>query len=902
MKKNKKVKLLIPMMLITSITIVSSCISNSDVTLPKKTEPILDDKKPKDELDNSKNNGFKQEEKNSKELSKEKPKEPNLNNSENKNPTENQLFPNKPKKVTEAVQNPENKNSEINNSENSRDSAVNSPKIKPSEEIKKSENSSKVNDNDEENELKNTEIIENTAPKQEEKKLPSYIPDQEKNSKDLSKEKPKEPNLNNPENKKPTETQQPLTNKPKKAVEAVQNPENKNSEINNSENSRDSVVNSPKIKPSEEIKKSENSSKVNDNDEENELKNTEIIEKVSPKQEEKPSETIPVLANQQTAVYQTYKNYLDPNLGFENYKFKVKQKSENTFEKFYRINTLLNRKNWNFNEKSQVFTWNFSLNEIDDVLKTDPSHSNPYLWLFLDFKRHAWEISESSPTLIDKGTYSYWSNHFNKNIHENINKKQNAGIKFSLNEIKNKKVLEINDIDDVAIKIEYSLDNELIFSLKKKSSSTKLLTDNIYDAKANNKIFFSYFTSFINFSFTSENNQNQTLGKFELPEAYKHFDFADFFDKNEFLISQSNFPTKAYLFDPKKPFEVNVNSNDLSTKEDVDWKNVGNKKFKNTYTPTLSQVYGHNDTPLTEEMRIRTFFLGGTWTMFAKVKPSDPEDERYYVITNKHVLAAMGPATTFKKIGNSFFKNHKNVDFWYDIDTLTKKDDNFSIKHFWTISKTTKKDKLGNIDPDDIDVQVVIIDLKEIKQLIKQRILYYKLSVENWTSVLEDFEKWPTLPPLDFSDAYTNLYSDYGSFFVSFFMNGYGGLGYNNQIIHKAKYTKENNKGPEFTFEYNSDEYSQLMQGNSGSLIVDENGKIAAIYWGGTRIRPGVSFQKKRAYLLNSPKTDVIGANYGKYDPAKNINPNTLCHKIIQYSQKLPDKFEVISMCLPAGN
>ncbi|MGY6172484.1 hypothetical protein ACW95P_04020, partial [Candidatus Mycoplasma pogonae] len=609
-----------------------------------------------------------------------------------------------------------------------------------------------------------------------------------------------------------------------------------------------------------------------------------------------------VNAKEEAAVYQTYNDYINSNLGFENENFKVKKIAENHFEKFYRMHMLINQKIWNFNQNNQEFSWNFNLDSIDKILNLDASHSNPYLWLFLDFKRDNSQIGLNKASLMNKNTDINW--HF-KLAEKNLNEKESAGIKISLELIKKNGEINIDEVDDVLIAIKYdSINNELNFKLIKKTDATKNFTDNILDALKNNKMFFSYFTSFLNFSFESNNDQNQTLEKFKLPSKYRNFNFEKFYSNNSGLMTSNYFWDQSYLFDPNDPFKINVNSNDLRTKEFKGYHDFLDKKYQNTYSSTISQIYSYNTFPLAEEMRIRTFGMAGTWTMLSKVKPSDFNDERYYVISNAHVGLKMSLFSPFQKIGQKFYKNKKEYDasFVNFSDGVIQAKDNIFLRYFWRFNYKKEKNKLGDFNDAPRDVQVSILDLKKLKIEIRNK-MDSNINYEYWESVLEDVEKWPTLPPLKFTDKYANLSISNNQIFTPFFVNGYGSwIGYNEQIIHRM-YTSDWND-PDTWLRLiinNNDEFSTLMKGNSGSLLIDNDGNVVGILALTRRSRSRKTNDIHYFYMFNDYEKDIIGANYGKYDPAENINPATLCHKIIQAAKDNPENFEVIPMCLPAS-
>ncbi|MGY6172634.1 hypothetical protein ACW95P_04790 [Candidatus Mycoplasma pogonae] len=656
------------------------------------------------------------------------------------------------------------------------------------------------------------------------------------------------------------------------------NPDSFNSEISESKPSNnDQIINNSNHNETPDIDE-------NNNKNDYEIKNGEKVDSSI----EQPTDS--KISEEKIKVkYQIYNNDVYKRPGFSNNKFRLQKSITNVYKKYYRMNNLLSRMSWNFNEKKQEFNWEFSLDEIDNILKMDDTSLEPYLYLLLNFrKRKIDESNTKEPT--EKSI-----------IYENYP----IGIRFSLEEIREKKFLVVDKIDDILLVIQYhNSSNSLSFSISKKPDTKKILTDNIYDAEANDKIFFSYFTSFVNLGFTSKNGENQTLEKFKLYEQYKDFNFVDFLNTNKSLIPKKRFIDRAFLFNPEKPFDVNVNSNDASTQENITYENISEKKFINTYSPVISQIYSYNDFPLAEDIRIRTFYFAGTWTMFAKVKPSDPNDERYYVMSNRHVGEAIekyakeGIYYEFKKIGNSYFKNTMNVNFWEGIDKIRENPSKFEIPNFWIINKDQQKNKQGQDSRYGVDIQVNIIDLKQLKPLIKEKIRLNH-SVENWTSVLQDFEKWPTLPPLKFTNKYTNLTrSEKNNNLFGFYMNGYGAGGYNSQIINKMNYVFRGGSAETLTFQINhNEEFSTLVRGNSGSLLIDEEKNVVAIY--AFSSPAGQNIINEYAYMLNSPILDVIGANYGKYDPAKNINPATLCHKIIQAAKNDPDNFEIIDICMP---
>lgn len=435
------------------------------------------------------------------------------------------------------------------------------------------------------------------------------------------------------------------------------------------------------------------------------------------------------------------------------------------------------------------------------------------------------------------------------------------GVQIDWTKLKESKIMNILTPKYFDVKVQYdSVSGNILFQILAKNGI--VLTDEPVLAKEPNHVFISSADNFLGLSFETNNNENRTFAKFNIPS--------------------------------KAEEGVNVNAFDRSTRL--------KGSDKNNYIDSGFRIPQENlENPLVKEMNSRTLSIrigqkGGTFTMFAKAKPSDPKDMRYYLLTNQHVFPVkennyeQENASAFvliKLINNQDFKfgvkSKAFTPFWgfnnfktrwgKDVQNLTEAWDGF-YKHW-------KR-----------DVQVSIIDLKLILDDIEKSLTKNQNKVQtdeeiNNASMLKalkaEFLKWPNLPSLEFTDRYKSL-TTFSEYLEDAIM-----INYPKSVFINSKINKLSGPDSLITFEAEEGDPLLLDNGSSGSLIVSGDRKIIGILNKGIG-RHGIG-QQFYSYLY-----DIIGSNIDGSNPSENVNPATFSKAVIEAHKKYPDRFEVLDV------
>ncbi|QBF34608.1 hypothetical protein EG856_01565 [Mycoplasmopsis phocirhinis] len=297
-----------------------------------------------------------------------------------------------------------------------------------------------------------------------------------------------------------------------------------------------------------------------------------------------------------------------------------------------------------------------------------------------------------------------------------------------------------------------------------------------------------------------------------------------------------------------------------------------------------------NTTTLFDKIRQRTFSVGGgTMTMLAKVSPNNPNDYRFYFITNHHVSDILQNNWNDARV-------NKNFVIWNQNDALiSANDESSAVEVFdsqldlnvWVAQdqSNTAGIKLSNTNAN-ADYSINIIDIEPLMQKAKQK---------NNQRVYKYLQNWFTLKPLKLSQ-YTNYITDasfvklyLASFPISHNKNN-GGRRYREHIINQAEsiiindQPRENEKYGHFkTFTVKDQEILNsnidLISGASGSVVYDENGDMVAIFM--QNIDPNLyGFG-----LLSSHEYDYLGF-------ASSNNPNSFLNKLKNLAASQPDKYD----------
>ncbi|TDV24452.1 hypothetical protein BCF59_0422 [Mycoplasmopsis mustelae] len=375
----------------------------------------------------------------------------------------------------------------------------------------------------------------------------------------------------------------------------------------------------------------------------------------------------------------------------------------------------------------------------------------------------------------------------------------------------------------------------------------------------------------------------------------KHFSFNDV---NQDLFDKFNTITEiTYLANQNDDRLFSLSENYLT--DDLHAKLSTNERAydSNNKVYSAQRVLTNQKRELFDNIKKRVFVLGGgTSTMIAKVKPSDPNDQRYYFITNRHVSDILqknwGNPRISQKLIIPDFDDQKIANINSEI-SINIKPDNF-ILNFWQAENQynrngqqyTQNQRYKNLN--DADISINIIDIKHLLEQAKQK---------GKTQILNYLNNWAKLPNLKLSKQTKYLQNDnYVKYYVASFPvdahAGFSGLRYREHIINKIEEVIINDQDYPFTKYGNfnsfilndsSDNKYDLTSGASGSVVFDENMNMVALFMQNLG-NDGYGFG-----LLNSYDFDYFG-----YET--NSNSNSFKNKLLKEIKRAPKKFEMIEL------
>ncbi|VEU68230.1 hypothetical protein [Mycoplasmopsis pulmonis] len=337
----------------------------------------------------------------------------------------------------------------------------------------------------------------------------------------------------------------------------------------------------------------------------------------------------------------------------------------------------------------------------------------------------------------------------------------------------------------------------------------------------------------------------------------------------------------------------------VSKSNNWNFKTILNKNKDKIYKFDVNEkITKSNDNDIFKMLRKRSFGNrdGSLWAI-AKVN-DDPNDNRYYVGTNKHVPLLKNTTIVIPKI-------HENEN---DISSIFNKDKNWNLKSelFWEASenKIIDGNNLTEDNKNGADLQVGIIDISEF-------ISYYennknKADKENDINFLisKHFYQWKDLKPIKISQKIKHIKINqiFDSYIVAFPNDKDQVLGklaqdssyfYRKNVQLKMKFGDlwaiSNNFGYEVSdnigmhHEINGiwdSKINNLVDGSSGSAVYDDEGNLYGIHM-------GVFNNLWQTVLISSPRLDL----FGHYDE---FNTKSLASRVQLANRLYPDKYKKI--------
>ncbi|MBN3534409.1 hypothetical protein [Mycoplasma procyoni] len=398
-------------------------------------------------------------------------------------------------------------------------------------------------------------------------------------------------------------------------------------------------------------------------------------------------------------------------------------------------------------------------------------------------------------------------------------------------------------------------------------------------------------------SFINDKNELVVKVKLSSHAGNKGFDFDSNKSANNFVLSKFGTVVDiAYMCDEDK--DENFSLSSVIYENDPSAKLSSNGNFYSLNTDLSfangKRVLPNESNSFFEEIRKRVFVVGGgTSTMLSKVKPSDPSDQRYYFITNRHVSDILQTrwdnSQVLKKFLIADFEDSKVRNASSEISIPVNKS-SFEF-NFWQSQDQTKRDGTKQNDGrQHADISISIIDIAPLIESAKS---------SNNTRVLNYLENWKNLKPLELSEKtkYLNE-NDYVQLYLGSFPldahAGFSGRRYREHIVNRIESITLSDQAAEFakyghfrTF-IQSDDASRklkydLISGGSGSVVYDENGKMVALFM------QNVGDDSYGFGLLSSFDYDYFGFETDN-------NPNSFKKKLEQAIKTNPSKFEMIKI------
>ncbi|UVD81469.1 lipoprotein 17-related variable surface protein [Mycoplasma iguanae] len=597
--------------------------------------------------------------------------------------------------------------------------------------------------------------------------------------------------------------------------------------------------------------------------------------------------------------------------GFNYDIFYVAKNSENNeFLKSYRINQSIYDKQWIFNKANKTFSWAFDKNLVDDIFKTDVSAKNKKLLLYIDVRDKKAAIDPTIASMYNPTNVNYTlKNGSTTNMQKQKLLEYQVGLKINWDKLLSDKELLITDTQYFDLYLKYDPETEQVRVLLKQKSGTNAreITDDWYDAYKNNKVFLPTLNNFINVQFKSNNSNNTTLVAYNAPgslETYKSTWQEQYDTAIQSSENRARLRSIISTYDPNDPWKISVNANDTRLNDQYFFNAPGFPRYENGYIRDWDTIINYNDFPLAQENRMRTFGTNGSWTMLNKVLPKDDDDERYYVISNAHVTWSGNIHASFSKIGSEYFTKRKDSASLTKYFFLPDTDKNIKIPYLQEFENFNQIPTVydGEIGPNHFDkvnqgaitfvtdIAIGIIDLKPLKKYIVEKINddnnYNSEFVQNYLSVLSDFNNWKHLPPIQMNETYKNMFTQSSGMFTGILTSSYAKIGYGNSkfsrvwalgsVPNNAEYIWKNKSSESYLSGWNA-RFSGVNEigggdqlfagGSSGTSLTDFNRTLFGIFYG--KMGPTIQLSLPRSSVIN-----LFGNSKTGFNPLDSNIPN----------------------------
>ncbi|MGZ9413243.1 MGA_1079 family surface serine endopeptidase [Mycoplasma sp. Z386] len=289
------------------------------------------------------------------------------------------------------------------------------------------------------------------------------------------------------------------------------------------------------------------------------------------------------------------------------------------------------------------------------------------------------------------------------------------------------------------------------------------------------------------------------------------------------------------------------------------------------------------DIPLVNNVRSRAIAYGfGSATMFAKVS-SDPNDGKFYIITNNHVEAGkkyvfddnnLPTEVTNKYIVKSSNNFDNNVEPGYSYWSGSNRISKATSGIIWTGLNQYDKNGNNNTAGNFVDMTVFVVDAFE---LIKEAQLEGKMDMVAY------FKNWFTLPNtnLDYTGVEGAIF--FGANLKNFAMNGFPYGKQSGYLINRAGSSSGNvglsrQQGYTPTF---------FNNGNSGTGILGENNSYIST------INSGASLTFLQSWNYETITHSYFGINWNNEDPLSLTNKRSLAAQILKLNVQKPFEYSV---------
>ncbi|WP_215737826.1 hypothetical protein [Mesomycoplasma hyorhinis] len=691
--------------------------------------------------------------------------------------------------------------------------------------------------------------------------------------------------------------------------------------------------------------------------------------------------------------FYNFKDFIEPNNGFVHKNFFTKKLENNKFEKFYRFYNFIYEDKWR--KKNNKFYWTIDINEIEKVLNKDKNVENPTLWFYVDVRDNIEDLDKFHTSATDRAVFSgvpkfEFKNQLNYMPSGSQNKYNSLsfsiGISFNFEEFLKQKYakFELKNNYEIEAKLE---DNEINFYLNNSKSelsddityvrnlyqnyqnqldnNKKETNSNTNDSqseqennveKPNTKLIMPN-NSFVSLSYITDNKENKTLQKYVYPSQYNQETIK--YDKEDKIIPNDDkryqwLPKTVDIFpddwvslvdpDPSKTFKKNPNAFDKSTQEaEISFDHPLTRKLDNNFVNSLERILPYNKfDPEINDLQIRSFGNRGTYTMISKVKPNDDNDQRYYVLSNRHVVDSIwsdvdynepketreeklkrAKTSTYNwplKNGEELTNNliykvplkqwskrplYGKTEFETKYNVSTSNFFDSFLKVVWVPNSIKTKPAQFKDNPeenntnDTIDIAISTIDLKVVFKLLDRALfdqtssLPYitdpakkqeKQNIIDWlTGTKEDLEKWKNLKPLKFGNDFANLNN--GDYLTNFYISAYPRQRTN--VVYKIN--KINFL--ESRISYHNDYYLNIL-GPDGKPDLNQPGPARGNGLIGGASGSLIVDQKGYIQAIHSLALDTFGSSY-EFNNATDVAYPFISHlrDVISYDKNNPNTF-----------